>query len=80
MWVQYLTNDGIWLDYDCNGAANIISKKVMTQLKNVSLAKVTRDVLSRPHRYDVFIDLSRTYRIKCEEAREACCPKGYRDP
>ncbi|MGK7897365.1 MAG: RNA-guided endonuclease InsQ/TnpB family protein [Xenococcus sp. (in: cyanobacteria)] len=79
----YLTHDGIWLNSDCNGAANIIRKKVMTQLENVSLAKVTRDVLtergagvspaypievlSRPHRYNVFNDLSRSYRVRCEE-------------
>jgi len=73
----YLTNDGIWVNSDCNGAANII-RKVMTQLKDISLAKVTRGVLSRPHRYDVFQDLDRSYRIRCEEARKACCPKGYR--
>ncbi|MDJ0578295.1 MAG: hypothetical protein QNJ65_24465 [Xenococcaceae cyanobacterium MO_234.B1] len=64
----YLTDDGIWLNSDCLGAANIIRKKVMTQLKNVSLAKVTRGVLSRPHRYKVFSDLSKLYRIRCEEA------------
>ena len=65
----YLTDDGIWLNSDCLGAANIIRKQVMTQLKNISLAKVTRDVLSRPHRYDVFTNLSKSYRIECEEAR-----------
>ena len=64
----YLTDDGIWLNSDCLGAANIIRKKVMTQLKNVSLAKVTRGVLNRPHRYKVFSDLSKLYRIRCEEA------------
>ena len=65
----YLTDNGIWLNSDCLGAINIIRKKVMTQLENVSLAKVTRDVLSRPHRYDIFNDLSKSYRIRCEEAR-----------
>lgn len=64
----YLTNDGIWANSDCIGAANIIRKQVMTQLENISLAKVTRGVLSRPHRYDVFDNLSRSYRIRCEEA------------
>ena len=63
----YLTNDGIWTNSDSNGAANIIRKQVMTQLKKCSLAKVTRDVLSRPHRYDVFDNLSKSYRIRCEE-------------
>lgn len=64
----YLTNDGIWVNSDCNGAANIMRKQVMTQLKNVSLAKVTRDVLSRPHRYNVLKDLTKLYRIRSEEA------------
>lgn len=64
----YLTDDGIWLNSDCLGAANIIRKKVITQLLNVSLAKVTRGVLSRPHRYNVFNNLSRLYRMKSEEA------------
>ncbi|MGK7899173.1 MAG: RNA-guided endonuclease InsQ/TnpB family protein [Xenococcus sp. (in: cyanobacteria)] len=68
----YLTNDGIWLNSDCLGAANLLRKKAITQLGNISLAKVTRDVLSRPHRYNVFNDLSRSYRIRCEEEREAC--------
>ena len=65
----YLTDDGIWANSDCIGAANIIRKQVMTQLKDVSLAKITRGVLSRPHRYNVFNDLSRSYRINCEETR-----------
>lgn len=63
----YLTDDGIQLNSDCIGAINII-KKVITQLENVSLVKVTRAVLSLPHRYDIFNDLSKLYRIKCEEA------------
>lgn len=65
----YLTNAGIWVNSDCNGASNIMRKYVTTQLKNISLAKVTRGVLNRPHRYDVFNDLSRLYRIRSEEAR-----------
>lgn len=64
----YLTNDGIWLNSDCLGAANLLRKKAITQLENVSLAKVTRGVLNRPHRYDIFNHLSKSYRIRCEEA------------
>ncbi len=64
----YLTDDGIWLNSDCLGAINIIRKKVPTQLKDVSLARVDRGVLSRPHRYDVFKNLSKSYRIRCYEA------------
>ena len=44
-------------------------KKVPTQLKNVSLAKVDRGVLSRSHRYDIFNNMKKSYRIKCEEMR-----------
>lgn len=65
----YLTDDGIWLNSDCVGAANLLRKKAITQLVDSSLAKVTRAVLSLPHRYDVFSDLSKSYRIRCEEAR-----------
>ena len=63
----YLTDDGIWLNSDCVGAANLLRKKAITQLVDFSLAKVTRGVLSRPHRYNVLSDLSKLYRIKCEE-------------
>ena len=63
----YLTDDGIWANSDCIGAANLLHKKAITQLDNISLAKVTRGVLSRPHRYDVFDSLSKLYRKKCEE-------------
>ena len=64
----YFTHDGIWANSDCIGSANLLRKKAITQLENISLAKVTRGVLSRPHRYNVFSDLSKLYRIKCEEA------------
>ena len=64
----YLTDDGIWLNSDCVGAANLLRKKAITQLVEFSLAKVTRAVLSLPHRYDVFSDLSKLYRVRCEEA------------
>ena len=65
----YLSAKGFKVNSDANGAANIIRKKVITQLANVSLAKVTRAVLSLPHRYDVFNDLNTSYRRRCEEAR-----------
>ena len=63
----YLTDDGVWLNSDCLGSANLLRKKAITQLENISLAKVTRAVLSLPHRYDVFNNLSKSYRIRCEE-------------
>ncbi len=68
----YLTGQKFKINSDCNGAANIIRKKVTTQLENISLAKVDRGVLSRPNRYDVFDNLSRSYRRRCEEARGVC--------
>ena len=64
----YLTDDGIWLNSDCIGAVNLLRKKAITQLVDFSLAKVTRAVLSLPHRYNVFSDLSKLYRVRCEEA------------
>ena len=35
----YLTNDGIWLNSDCLGAANLLRKKARTQLEDFSLAQ-----------------------------------------
>ncbi|MDJ0746099.1 MAG: transposase [Xenococcaceae cyanobacterium MO_167.B27] len=64
----YLTAKGFKINSDCNGAIRIV-QKVITQLENVSLAKVTRAVLSLPHRYDIFKNLSKSYRIRCEAAR-----------
>ena len=64
----YLTGQKFKINSDGNGAANILRKKVPTQLENISLAKVDRGVLSRPHRYDVFNDLSKLYRRRCEKA------------
>ena len=64
----YLTAKGFKINSDANAAIQII-RKAITQLENVSLAKVTREVLSLPHRYDVFNDLSQSYRIRCEETR-----------
>lgn len=61
---QYQTADGIRINSDCNGAANIL-KKVSSQLK-LSLAKVCRAVLSLPKRYDLTF-MSRSYRKESEE-------------
>ncbi|WP_162140412.1 MULTISPECIES: RNA-guided endonuclease InsQ/TnpB family protein [Fischerella] len=49
---------------DANGGANIMAK-VATQL-GFSLAEVGRAALTLPQRYDVFSDLSKAYREKCE--------------
>ncbi len=59
----YRASGGQVINADCNGSANII-KKVITQLK-VSLAKVTRGVLSLPQRYQLD-RLSKSYRKRCE--------------
>ena len=55
----YRASNGQLINADCNGSGNII-RKVITQLK-VSLAKVTRGVLSLPQRYQLD-RLSRSYR------------------
>ena len=60
----YRTSDGQLINADCNGAANII-RKVATQL-GVNLAKVGRGSLALPKRYDLFTNLKRSYREKCE--------------
>jgi IS605 OrfB family transposase len=57
-----------WLiNADCNGAFNIM-RKVATQL-GLNLTKVGRAALTLPHRYDLFNDLSRSYRKKSEATR-----------
>ena len=56
----YRAASGATINADCNGAANII-RKVATQL-GLNLAKVGREVLNLPKRYDVFSDLTRLYR------------------
>lgn len=60
---HYKTANGQLINCDCNGAANII-RKVITQLK-VSLAKVSREVLSLPQRY-LLDSLSISYRKRAE--------------
>ena len=56
----YVTRDGIRINSDCNGAANIL-RKVATQL-GISLAEVGKAVLALPQRYDLFQGLSKKYR------------------
>lgn len=63
---QYRTATGFVINADCNGAANIL-RKVATQL-GLTLAKVGRAVLNLPKRYDLFSNLTRSYRKQCEAA------------
>lgn len=63
---QYQTKQGIRINSDCNGAANIL-RKVSSQL-GISLAEVFRAVLTLPQRYDVFL-MKKSYRKKCEAGR-----------
>jgi len=56
----YKTVKGWLINADCNGAANIL-KKVAIQL-GLCLAKVGRVSLIVPKRYEMFNDLSRSYR------------------
>ena len=60
----YRTAVGRLINADCNGAANIL-RKVATQL-DINLAKVGRAVLTLPKRYDIFDDLTKSYRKRCE--------------
>ncbi|MEQ8962928.1 MAG: transposase [Coleofasciculus sp. C2-GNP5-27] len=55
------------INADCNGAGNIL-KKVAIQL-GLNLAKVGRGSLTLPKRYDLFSNLKRSYREKCEALR-----------
>ena len=60
----YRTAQGIYVNSDFNGAANIL-KKVTTQL-GLCLAKVGREVLTLPKRYDIFKCLKKSHRKHCE--------------
>ncbi|NEQ86010.1 MAG: IS200/IS605 family element transposase accessory protein TnpB [Moorea sp. SIO2I5] len=62
----YRAKSGELINADVNGAANIL-RKVTTQPFN--LAKLGRGALTLPHRYDLFKDLSRSYRYKGGAAR-----------
>jgi IS605 OrfB family transposase len=67
---QYQTKDGIRINSDCNGAANIL-KKVSSQLglsEVEVLAEVRRAVLTLPKRYDLH-SMSKSYRQRSEAAR-----------
>ncbi|NEP50169.1 MAG: IS200/IS605 family element transposase accessory protein TnpB, partial [Moorea sp. SIO3C2] len=63
----YKTSKGWLVNADCNGAANI-ARKVATQL-GLNLAKVGREFLTVPHRYDIFKSLKKSYRKRSGEAR-----------
>lgn len=60
----YRTANGIYVNADLNGAANILAK-VATQL-GINLAEVGWRALTLAKRYDVFKFLNRSYRKRCE--------------
>ncbi|NEQ78744.1 MAG: IS200/IS605 family element transposase accessory protein TnpB [Moorea sp. SIO2I5] len=62
----YRTASGKLINADLNGAANIL-RKVTTQ--PIDLAKVGSGILTVPHRYDLFTNLSKSYRNKSEAVR-----------
>lgn len=66
---MYKTSKGLFVNADCNGSANILSK-VAKQL-GFSLAKVVRGIMTVPHRYDVFADLSVSYRKTAQAVIES---------
>jgi IS605 OrfB family transposase len=60
----YKIQNGFLINADLNGAANMIRKanqNVNTQT-SFDLSEVCREVLSLPHRYDIFKDLRKSYR------------------
>ncbi len=59
----YKTVKSLLINADCNGAANIL-RKVATQL-GVTLTKVGSGSLTLPNRYEIFSDMSRSYRERC---------------
>jgi IS605 OrfB family transposase len=62
----YISSQGFFVNSDAQASANI-AKKVASQL-GLNLAEIVRDVLTRPHRYDLS-DLNKFYRKRCEETR-----------
>lgn len=56
----YRCGNGKLVNADCNAAANIM-RKVSTQL-SLNLARVRRGALTLPKRYDLFNNLTRSYR------------------
>ncbi|NEP21945.1 transposase [Moorena sp. SIO3I6] len=62
----YRTASGKLINADLNGAANIL-RKVTTQ--PIDLAKVGSGILTVPHRYNLFTNLSKLYRHKGEAVR-----------
>ncbi len=62
----YQIKNGQTVNADTHGSANIL-KKVKTQL-NLDLAKVCRGALTLPKRYDLYKNLNKLYRKRCEGA------------
>ena len=60
---MYKTSQGILVNADCNGAANIM-RKVATQL-GINLAEVGREALTLPQRFDLLTRLDKSYRKRC---------------
>ncbi len=59
----YKAGNGVRLNADCNGAANIL-RKVASRL-GISLVEIGRESLTAPKRYDLFSSLKRSYRKRC---------------
>ncbi len=60
----YKAESGDRINADCNGAANIL-RKVASRL-GVNLVEIGRASLTAPKRYDLFNNLKRSYRERCE--------------
>lgn len=64
---MYKSADGHFINADCNGAANLLSKvAVQLGLNLTPLVEAGRDALNRPKRYDPFSSLSSLYRSKAQ--------------
>ncbi|WP_424098373.1 hypothetical protein [Moorena producens] len=74
---MYRTASGILINADANGAANIL-KKVTKQSFNMT--KMVRGALTLPHRYDLFTNLSKSYRNKGVRRRYANGDSGTGSP
>jgi hypothetical protein len=63
----YCTKDGLLIHADLNAASNILRKVADRIFSNSGIAKlafeiIKRGALTHPKRYDIFINLKRSYR------------------
>lgn len=64
----YKTQNGFLINSDLNGAVNIIRKVNQNVSTQFDLTEVCREVLSLPHRYDIFKNLRKSYRTAAQNS------------